>query len=41
MAERRYLASTRSDQPATGQPPPQPLVNLTDYRVISGHKHAN
>jgi hypothetical protein len=41
MAERRYLARSRTDHPTAGHLPPQPLINITEYRVINGHKHAN
>jgi hypothetical protein len=41
MAERRYLATSRAEHPAAGHPPAHPAINLTEYRVINGHKHAN
>jgi len=41
MAERRYLANSRTEHPAAGHLPAHPTINLTEYRVINGHKHAN
>ena len=40
MAERRDLLSTRTEH-SDDRLPPQTVINLTDYRVINGHKHPN
>jgi hypothetical protein len=41
MAERRYLASSSAQHPAAAHLSSHPVVGLTEYRVINGHKHAN
>ena len=41
LAEKKYLASRHPAQAAPGQSPVRPLIELKDYRVINGHKHAN
>jgi hypothetical protein len=41
IAEQRYLAKQRAEEPAAASPPYQHLINVTSYRVINGFKHPN
>jgi len=41
VAERKHLAQHRPEYRRTSQGPVRPLIELKDYRVINGHKHAN
>jgi hypothetical protein len=41
LAERRYLAQSGAEHPNPSPPPNQGTIEVTNYRVINGHRHSS
>ena len=41
VAEKKYLAQRRPEYHGPNQAPVRPMIELKEYRVMNGHKHAN
>lgn len=41
MAERHYHATARPQDTAAPLPPSGPVIEMTEYRVINGHRHSD
>jgi hypothetical protein len=41
VAEQRYLAEHRAEQPSSTRLPVHHVIDVSEFRIINGHKHPN